>query len=114
MREENIKIVEAYLTALKDNDLGSAPLADEMVFDNPVSGANTGADNFRAFLSGFLPAIEDVRILGHVCEGDLVVTHWQSDGIFGPIAVLEKFRLRDGRIVEAFSFFDPRPVLGGR
>jgi limonene-1,2-epoxide hydrolase len=112
MREENIKAVEAYMNALKQKDLSLAPFADEVEFEDPLSGKNTGAENFRAFLSGFLPAINDVRILSHVCEDDCVVTHWEVDAVFGIIPILEKFRVRDGKIVEAFGFYDPRPIVG--
>lgn len=112
MREENIKVVEAFIKALSQKDLNLAPLADDIVFEDPVSGKNTGAENFKAFLSGFLPAIGSVRILSHVCEDDFVVTHWEVDGVFGIIPILEKFRVRDRQIIEAFGFFDPRPILG--
>jgi limonene-1,2-epoxide hydrolase len=112
MREENIKAVEAYLNALKQKDLSLAPLAAEVAFEDPLSGKNTGAENLRAFLSGFLPAINDVRVVSHVCEDDYVVTHWEVDAVFGIIPILEKFRVRGGEIVEAFGFFDPRPVVG--
>ncbi|MBS1797586.1 MAG: nuclear transport factor 2 family protein [Acidobacteria bacterium] len=112
MREDNIRIVEGYINALKQKDLSLAPLADEVLFEDPVAGRHTGAENFRAFLSGFLPAINDVRIHGHVCEGDTVVTHWEVDAVFGVIPILEQFRVRDGQIVEALGFFDPRPILG--
>ncbi|HEX8370513.1 MAG TPA: nuclear transport factor 2 family protein [Pyrinomonadaceae bacterium] len=112
MREENIKVVEAYLNALKQKDLSLAPLADDVAFEDPLAGKNTGAENLRAFLSGFLPAINDVRIHRHICEDDFVVTHWEVDAVFGIIPILEKFRVRDGKIVEAFGFFDPRPIVG--
>lgn len=113
MKEENIKAVEAYLNALKQKDLSRAPFADDLKFSDPVAGAGGGAENFRAFLSGFLPAIKDVRVLNHVCEDDFVVTHWEVDAVFGIIPILEKFRVREGKITEAFGFYDPRPVLGG-
>jgi len=112
MREENVKAVEAYLNALKQKDLSLAPFADDLKFFDPVAGTNSGAENFRAFLTGFLPAIHDVRSLSHVCEDEFVVTHFEVDGVFGIIPILEKFRVRDGKIIEAFGFFDPRPVLG--
>lgn len=114
MREENIKSVEAYLNALKQKDLSLAPLAEDVEFEDPVAGKNTGAENFRAFLSGFLPAINDVRIIQHICENDYVVTHWEVDAVFGIIPILEKFRIRseDGKITEAIGYFDPRPILG--
>ncbi|HLM00567.1 MAG TPA: nuclear transport factor 2 family protein [Pyrinomonadaceae bacterium] len=112
MREENIRAVEAYLNALKQKDLSLAPLAVDVAFEDPLSGKDTGAENLRAFLSGFLPAINDVRVLQHICEEDYVVTHWEVDAVFGIIPILEKFRVRDGKIVEAFGFFDPRPIVG--
>jgi|SRR5687768_10229690 hypothetical protein len=112
MKEENIKAVEAYLNALKQKDLSLAPLAADLKFFDPVSGSGRRAENFRAFLEGFLPAINDVHILNHVCEDDFVVTHWEVDTVFGIIPILEKFRVREGEITEALGFFDPRPILG--
>ena len=112
MKEENIKVVESYLNALRQKDLTPAPLADNVNFDNPISGKHTGAENFKAFLDGFLLAINDLRIIQHVCEGEYVVTLWEADTVFGTISVLEKFRVQDKKITESFSFFDPRPVLG--
>jgi ketosteroid isomerase-like protein len=112
MREENIKAVEAYLNALRQKDLSLAPFAEDIEFEDPISGRHTGADNFRAFLSGFLPAIKDIKILSHVCEDEFVVTHFEADGVFGVVQMLAKFRLRDGKIIEALNFFDPRPILG--
>jgi limonene-1,2-epoxide hydrolase len=112
MREENIKIVESYLNSLKHKDLSLALLSDDVAFEDPLAGKNTGAKNLKAFLSGFLPAINDVRVHQHICEDDYVVTHWEVDAVFGIIPILEKFRVRDGKIVEAFGFFDPRPIVG--
>jgi limonene-1,2-epoxide hydrolase len=112
MREENIKTVETYLNALKQKDLSIASLADDLKFEDPIAGKNTGAENFKAFLSGFLPAIKDVRVLQHICEGEYVVTHWEVDGVFGIITILEKFRVENGEITEAYGYFDPRPILG--
>ena len=112
MKEENIKAVEAFLNALKEKDLSRAPLAGDMKFSDPIAGSDSGAEKFRAFLTGFLPAINDIRVLGHVCEADFVVTHWEVDTVFGIIPILEKFRIAGGEITEAFGFFDPRPILG--
>lgn len=112
MKEENIKAVEAFLNALKRKDLTLAPIAADIVFEDPVSGKGRGAENFKAFLSGFLPAINDVNVIRHICEDDFVVTHWEADAVFGIIPILEKFRVRDGLITEAIGFYDPRPILG--
>ena len=112
MKEENIKAVEAYINSLKEKDLSLAPLADDVLFEDPLAGKGTGAENFRAFLSGFLPAVYDVKIHRHVCEGDYVATHWEVDGVFGIVQVMEMFRVEKGKITEAIGIFDPRPIIG--
>lgn len=112
MREENIAVVEAYLNALRMKDLSNAPFADDLKFEDSVAGKGVGAENFRAALEGFLPAINGIKIIRHVCEEDYVVTHWEVDAVFGILPILEKFRIRDGVISELIAFYDPRPVLG--
>ena len=87
MKEENIKTVEACLDALRQKDLSLAPFADDVRFEDPVAGKNSGAGNFRAFLSGFLPAINAARTIQHICENDWVVTHWEVDAVFGIIPI---------------------------
>lgn len=112
MKEENIKAVEAYLNGLKNKDLSLVPFADDLYFEDPIAGKNRGAENFRAFLSGFLPAINDVRVVRHVCEGAYVATHFEVDGVFGLLPIMEMFKIEDGKITEAIGYFDPRPILG--
>ncbi len=111
-REVNIRTVEAYLNALRVKDLSLAPLHPEVVFEEPLTGRNTGADALRAFLSGFLPAIEGVRVNEHICEGDTVVTNWEVDAVFGTVKILERFRIAGGQIVESSAFYDPRVIIG--
>ncbi|MCY7374563.1 MAG: ester cyclase [Pyrinomonadaceae bacterium] len=112
MKEENIKVVEAYLNALRVKDLSLAPFADDLEFEDSVAGKGSGAENFKAFLEGFLAAINDVKTIQHICEDDYVATHWEVDTVFGIIPILEKFRIKDGKIAEAIGYFDPRPILG--
>jgi limonene-1,2-epoxide hydrolase len=113
MREENILVVEQYLTALQKHDLSLAPFADDIDFEDPVAGKIKGGENAKAFLSGLLPAINDVKVIQHICEGEYVITHWEVDAVFGIIPILEKFRIQGGKLTEAIGFFDPRPVIGG-
>jgi hypothetical protein len=112
MREENIGVVEAYLNALRTRDLSLAPFADDLKFEDSVAGKGADAENFKAAIEGFMPAINNVRVIQHVCEDDYVITHWEVDAVFGIIPILEKFRIRDGKISELIAFYDPRPVLG--
>ncbi|MFN6962447.1 MAG: nuclear transport factor 2 family protein [Pyrinomonadaceae bacterium] len=112
MKDENILVIEKYLDSLRRQDLSDAPLADDVRFENPVAGKGVGAESMKAWLSGYLSAFHEVRVLHHVADGEYVVTHWESDSPFGTIQVLEKFRVREGLIVEAIAFLDPRPVFG--
>jgi len=101
------------ITALKAGDLGLLPIAENILFENPISGRQQGAENFRAFLSGFLPAIKDAKIHRCICDGEYIAAHWEVDSVFGIISILEMFRIQGGLITESHSFFDPRPVRGG-
>jgi limonene-1,2-epoxide hydrolase len=112
MNEENIRVVEAYLDALRQQDLSLAPLADDVLFENPMVGKGKGAESFKAFLSGFLPAIKGVKLIGHISDGDTVATRWEVDSVFGIIRIADFFIIRDGKIVEAHGYFDPRPLFG--
>jgi limonene-1,2-epoxide hydrolase len=112
MSQENIKTVESYLAALERQDLSLAPLDDDIIFENPMVGKGQGAESFKAFLSGFLPAIKGVKLIGHVCEADTVATRWEVDSVFGNIRIADFFYIRDGKIVEAYGYFDPRPLFG--
>ena len=111
MDEENIKVVETYLDALRKKNLHLAPLAAEIIFANAITGDGAGAENFRAFLTGFLPALKDLKVISHVCRGEFVATRWEADTDFGLIEVGEFFRVEQGEITESFSYLDPRPIL---
>ena len=112
LKEDNIKIVETFLNCLKNKDLSGAPVAEDLYFGEPLMGEGKGAEALKAFVAGFFPAMSDVRILQHICDGEFVATLWEVDGIFGTIPVFEKFRVRDGKIVEFRAFYDPRPIMG--
>ncbi|MGI8812771.1 MAG: nuclear transport factor 2 family protein [Pyrinomonadaceae bacterium] len=112
MSDENIAAVEKYLEALRTKDLSLAPFADGLRFSDSIAGEGVGAEKLRAFLSGFLPGITSVRVLKHVSQGEYVATHWEVDGVFGIISILELFRVNDGMITESIANYDPGAVLG--
>jgi limonene-1,2-epoxide hydrolase len=112
MSEENIRVVESYLNALRNHDLNLAPLADNIIFENPMVGKGEGVESFKAFLTGFLPAIKGVKVIDHVCDGDMVATRWEVDTDFGMIRIGDFFYIREEKIIEAYGYFDPRPLFG--
>ena len=110
MRDSNIEAVERYLDALRSKDLSRAPLAADVVFSDPLINEQTGVEAWQEFVRPMLPAFKDVRIKQHIAEGDVVVTLWEADTVWGVIPILELFRVEDGQIKEARAFFDPRPI----
>lgn len=112
MENENVRVVEAFLNALKNKDISDAPVADDLVFADPLMGEGQGADALKAFVSGFFPALNDVRIIRHVSEGEYVATQWEVVGFFDTVPIFELFRVRDGKIIEFRAFYDPRPIVG--
>ena len=112
MKNKNAAAVDSYLEALRKGDLSIAPIADDIRYTDPIAGIGEGRENFEAFLSGFLPAINGVTLVRHICEDDLVATQFRVDSVFGDLEIMEYFRVVDGKIVEAEGYFDPRPILG--
>jgi len=111
-KADNVRVVETFLNCLKNKDLSDAPVAPDLYFAEPLMGEGRGAEALKAFVSGFFPALSDVRILQHISDGEHVATLWEIDGIFGTIPVFEMFRVVDGKIAEFRAFYDPRPILG--
>ena len=106
----NIKIVESYLDAIRVKDLSKAPVAEDIKFEDPLTTPASGRQAWAEFVSGMLPALNDVRVKQHIADGDHVATLWEADTIWGVIPIFESFRIEQGRITEALAFFDPRPI----
>jgi limonene-1,2-epoxide hydrolase len=110
--EENIRTVETFLNCLRNKELADAPIAEDILFEEPLMGRGTGADSLLAFVGGFLSALSDIIIRRHVSEGDIVATEWEARGEFGIVPVLELFRIQNGVIIEFKAYYDPRPIVG--
>ncbi len=110
MKNPNLKVVESYLYALRDKDLSKAPLAPDVIFEEPLTPTLNGAEAVLAYLPNVLPLINDVRIKRHIEDGEYVATMWEADTPLGMIPVCECFRVVDGQIKEVSAYFDPRPI----
>ena len=108
----NIAAATAFLKAMKDKDLSQAPLANSVSYNGPLSGeAIRGRDHVTRFLKVFLPALNDVRTVRHIADGDYVATVWQADTSFGQILLVYVFRMEMGNIAEIQAFYDPRGFI---
>jgi hypothetical protein len=110
MGNPNVKIVESYLNAIKNKDLGTAPVDKEISFEDPLTTPRSGVQAWTEFVSGVAPAITDIRIKQHIAEGEHVATLWDAHTVWGVIPIFEYFRVSNGLIREAKAFFDPLPI----
>jgi limonene-1,2-epoxide hydrolase len=113
---ENTRIVEAFLNALQDADLGTAgaALADDLVYQNvglpTIYGRNRAMKLFRSL--GGASSFE-VKIHRIAADGAAVLTERTDALIFGPLRlqfwVCGVFEVRNGQITlwrDYFDFFD--------
>lgn len=113
---ENTRTVEAFLTALQDQDFDTADaaLADDLVYQNvglpTIHGRSTAMRLFRRMQgrAGF-----EVKIHRIASDGDAVLTERTDALVFGPLRfqfwVCGVFEVRDGRITlwrDYFDFYD--------
>ena len=110
--QDNIAAVEAYINAIGSRDLSTAPLAEEVVFEDPLTERLHGKASVVAFVGNFVTAVNGVKIIRHFTQDDLVATMWEADTLFGLIQIFECFEVSAGQIVSAKAYFDPRPIIG--
>jgi limonene-1,2-epoxide hydrolase len=112
MREEVIRVVEAYIDAVRKNDVDAAPLHADVVFESPLRSIR-GIAAFRKGLEEFLPILKSIEVVRLTADDETCAAVLKVDTIFGLIPFLEFFQVADGQIVSIRAYFDPRPVLEG-
>ena len=109
LREQKIRLVEAYLDGLTSKDLSKASLADNVTFEGPRMPRLEGRNTVLAFLEKImLPAVNDIRVKQHVVEGDFVATVFDMETTNGVDHVIDLIRVQDGQIAAIQAFFYPR------
>ncbi|AFY59888.1 nuclear transport factor 2 family protein [Synechococcus sp. PCC 6312] len=114
MSASPVEVVENYFTALQAKDLKKLPLADTIIFTDPLAGTLTSQTAVVAFLSNVLPILQAITIHYHVQDQNRVVTRWDAQTTLGMIEILEWFEISDGHIQVAQAFFDPRVITQTR
>jgi limonene-1,2-epoxide hydrolase len=108
----NIAVVEAYLEGLQKQDLSEVPIADGILYQNPLTGEPIeGKHNVIRFLQAFLPAIQRANVVQHVAQDEHVASLVEWETTFGVLTVFHYIRIEEGIITELRSFFDPREML---
>jgi glyoxylase I family protein len=106
-----IEVIEAYLDGLRTHDLSRVPFDPDVNFESPLAPRVAGRDAVVGALNGILPAVSGVRVQSHIAEGEYVATRFDLETPAGWIEVFDRFRVRDGRLLEIRPFYDPRPLV---
>lgn len=99
-----IEIVEACLHGVRTRDLARAPVAPDVVYEDPFSPNLLVGREVTELLSGLLPPITDLRIERHIVEGPYVATLFEVEAVSGTFSACVCFRLSNGLIKEIRPF----------
>ncbi|HUB81195.1 MAG TPA: nuclear transport factor 2 family protein [Bryobacteraceae bacterium] len=110
IREEKIRLVEAYLNGLAAKDLSGVRFAVDVTFEGPRVPPLAGRSAVVSFLSMILPAIQSVHIGEHLVEGDYVATTFDMETSGGTDRVFDRIQIVNAEIKSIQSFYYPRPL----
>lgn len=121
-----LDVVRAYLEAWTNHDIATAAryLADDLVFDGPITHADTadafvnGPGGLTSFASTVVPG--SLRLLAAFGDDDqALVMYEMTTSLLGTVPSAEHFTVRDGKIRTERLVFDAsevrrlRPSAGG-
>jgi len=112
MREEVIKVVRAYIDAVRENEAQSLPIHPDIEFVSPL-GTYKGLAAFEKGLADFVPLLKSIDVRHLTADDETCAAVLEIDTVFGLIPFLEYFHVKGGQIVSIRAYYDPRPVLEG-
>jgi hypothetical protein len=112
MRDEVIRVVEAYIDAVRRNDADSLPLHPDALFTSPLN-VYRGIAAFRKGLAEFVPILKSIEVERLTADDETCAAVLKLHTVFGVLPFLEYFHVRDGQIVSIQAYYDPRPILEG-
>ncbi|MBL8220628.1 MAG: DinB family protein, partial [Bryobacterales bacterium] len=102
---------ELYFRGLATGNLAMVPWSDDVVFQGSVHEQPLqGRKAVEAFLTPLLPGLSNVELLATYSRPETATVVGEAQ--VGPLYVMDRFIIRDGRIVEQRNVYDPRPLLG--
>src|SRR5690242_8891223 len=113
MRQDVLRVIEAYIAALNAKDLSAAPLSSDVTFESPLSPTIQGLPAVQQVFAGFFPVMRRVIATRHIIDGEWCATVLDMETAFGTVPMIDYFHVLDGQIVSIRVYFDPRPILDG-
>src|SRR5271169_3055659 len=105
MRDEVIRIVEAYIEGVRNNNLDAVPVHSDVVFESPVRSIR-GIANFRKGIEDFVPILKSIEVVHLTADDDTCAAVLNVDTAFGMIPFLEYFHVAEGTIVSIRAYYD--------
>ena len=112
MREEVLRIVEAYIDGIRKNNIDAVPVHPDVVFESPVRSIR-GIANFRKGVEEFVPILKNIEVVHLTADDDTCAAVLNVDTAFGLVPFVEFLQIVDGQIVSVRAYYDPRPILDG-
>jgi hypothetical protein len=112
MREQVVQVVEAYIDAVRRNDVSALPLHPDAVCEFPTN-TYRGAASFSKGLEAFARIVKKIEVVRLIVDGEHCVAILTIDTVFGPIPFAEHIHVVNGEIMSIRGYCDPRPMLDG-
>ena len=109
------QIIDRYLQAINSDDVSGIPLTDDVVLKGPmIPEAIEGEAAVRQYLAEVAPFVARMTRKTTAIDGDTGAIVLEFEGLNGVIIEgAEFFRVRDGKISSAHTFFDTRLLMRG-
>ena len=112
MREQVVQVVEAYIDAVRRNDVSALPLHPDAVCEFPTN-TYRGASSFSKGLEAFARIVKKIEVIRLIVDGEHCVAILTIDTVFGAIPFAEHIHVVNGEIMSIRGYCDPRPMLDG-
>lgn len=112
MRPDVLRVVQAYIGAVRVNDPAALPLHPQVVFESPLNSIR-GAAEFRTALAPFVRMLRGIEVEHLTADDSTCAAVLALETVFGRVPFVEFFEVRDGSIVAIRAYHDPPPMLAG-
>ncbi len=110
-RDENVALVESFLSCMATSEADRMPIGPEFTVESPLVPKLSGQaamDYVEATAAG----TKGIEVVQHIVKGDFVAALSVNETINGKLSVFSRFQIELGRSKDARVFYDPRSIAG--
>ena len=112
-REETVRFLEAYFSALENGEVEKIPLTADVTLAGPMVGAVKGEAAVRPILVQIAASFQNIKLVfrRHVIDGEHACSQFDMILPSGKtVYLLDYFHIVEGKIKWLQPYFDPRPM----